>query len=188
MSDLSVVTSPPSTDTRQVELTPTPVEGVNRQVGRLDNGWRISVALEAIDGRPTVTSITLSHPAGHPCALTTKVWREVPVGVVVDAALANVADCADGRAKDARRLLARSIRSWTKLPGRRGHPDDLYAGVGALYLQILSTGSRRPIRELAEAMGTTPATASHRVRVARRRGLLTSDPHAIEADALLDLG
>jgi hypothetical protein len=68
------------------------------------------------------------------------------------------------------RALAREVR--TK-PGRRGRPQQFYAGVAEVYAQAWDRGSRHPTADAAKRLRVSPERARDLVREARQRGLLS---------------
>jgi hypothetical protein len=59
-----------------------------------------------------------------------------------------------------------------KRPGRRGHPESLYRGVGELYAQLCAEGDPHPRATLANQMNYSPNTMAGLLRKARERGFL----------------
>jgi hypothetical protein len=123
-----------------------------------------------------VTSFEI-HPRDHtdPEPLTAVILRRIPFG-----ALAAVA----------RSRLSGEIQAWQsigvpsdpelieaaepKRPGRRGHPDLVYARLAVAYQAWLATG--QPITTLAEQQQLSVQGLRTRVAEARRRGFLTPAP------------
>jgi hypothetical protein len=114
-------------------------------------------------------------PGGVPAT----VLRTIALGEVYDEVRRILDDLAtwrdDKQAEDARAVWLAGLREAPRRPGRRGRDDSYYARVAALYVDLLATGSRRPVVELAGQLGGghRRGAAVQLVHEARRRGLLT---------------
>jgi hypothetical protein len=56
--------------------------------------------------------------------------------------------------------------------GRRGHGDDFYQAVAALYGALVAAGERHPVKALAESQPVTIAAASKWIKRARELGMI----------------
>lgn len=85
-------------------------------------------------------------------------------------------------------VAAESLKHWSALvaerTGTRGKDDRVYAHVAAQYVEILQTGVRAPLRELAERLGVGESRARNLVYEARQRGLLTATKQGVKGGRL----
>lgn len=59
-------------------------------------------------------------------------------------------------------------------PGRRGHPDQVYASTALAYVRAVSRGSAHPVADVAHSMRMSRDRVRDLLHEARRRGLLTT--------------
>lgn len=109
---------------------------------------------------PTVVEVRISA-RGKP--ITTQVWRSIPIGEVTETA--RLAASPLGAVRD-------DLADGWGPAGRGGLSDGQYAKLADAYRALQRSGTRRPAKLLAEAMGCPIGTAHTRLTVARKRGLL----------------
>jgi hypothetical protein len=69
-------------------------------------------------------------------------------------------------------------------PRRRGRPDPFYAKVAAEYVAEVESGNRRPVRALAQRLGSSAEYVRQVLTEARRRGFLTTTRRGVPGGEL----
>jgi hypothetical protein len=160
-------------------------------------GWRfyvtfspagVPVGFEIIAEQPAEPTLAAMYTRlkgtgpGHATdapAITANLLRSIRLGEIQDAARAGVVRTA-GLLQSSPELAEHWGRAFhdAPRPGRRGRDDRAYAEVAALYVKACSSGSRRPLADLAKRLGYSESRLRSILNAARseRRGLLTKAP------------
>jgi hypothetical protein len=167
--------------------------------------WEAHVRLEPEDGHPVVAELRVvpwvhwrdDEPATTPPGgLRARQLRKLNLGAAVDAAYEELS-FHFRRGADPDLTVGRHIHRFSEKavaeprhPGRRGRDDSFYATLAADYADKCKGGSRRPVKDLAKALGDTYTDTYVRdlLSEARRRGLLTRPQRGFAGGELTEKG
>jgi hypothetical protein len=158
-----------------------------RQQWRYRDIWLISVRLEQVPNGVVVAGLGLQSREQEPRPVTAIVWRSIPVGAVIDAAMKHYRKVTKLEPEVHPEVDREWVKAWDQLGGRKGHPDKLYARLAQLFCSLKAAGIRNPVDGVAESMGVKHATASQRLQTARGRGLLDGPELTKKAKDLLGI-
>jgi hypothetical protein len=138
--------------------------------------WQVTVAWRFGGKEAVPVAVEVRTSGGGP--ITARAWRTIRVQEVIDASRHRLAD----------KMLDEAIRRdylppeltedepGSKRPGRPRHlSNEFLTDVALVYTNAVAHQSRRPVREVAERLGSNddpPAVAKGWVGEARRRGLI----------------
>jgi hypothetical protein len=141
--------------------------------------WQVTVTWRFTDEAAVPVAVEVRSNTGP---ITARAWRTVRVQEVIDASRERLSDklLIEAMRRDYGRDLPPEVtesESGPKRPGRPRHlSDEFLADVARVYADAVAHHSRRPVREVAERLGSdvdAPAVAKGWVSEARRRGFIT---------------
>lgn len=144
-------------------------------------GVKFTVAIDH-EGLLTRFQVTRMVPGR---GLSARQLRQVPVGELHAYAMRDLRGAITGFP---------SMNAWKATlatdhrPGRRGRPDRFYAELAADYVALLTSGSKAPVKELAEGAGYSESQIRNLLHEARskRRAVLTATPNGRAGGALTE--
>jgi hypothetical protein len=155
----------------------------------LPQGWRARYTLVPQDGQAVVAELRVFReeqldpplPRG---GLTSRLLRQIPI----TAHLRIARKTWQQREDEGRNLFGLrydSLGAWgfTRAalqdplrPGRKGHPDLLYAKLSSDYVRELARGTRNPVASIARRQHFSPSWVSQLIVRCRQKGFLTAAP------------
>lgn len=181
----------------------------------LGRSWVVAYRIVNDRGRPVVGEIRifpaeenrprLGHWSGELLGTTAKVprrgitsrqLRDVRVRAYLQYMAGRVADF-QARLGDmaehwgwgaAKSNIPNRVRSTGARRGRKPRPDKFYARIAADYVQALSSGSKRPIQDVAKRRKLPGGQVRDMIRQARKRGLLTRERGGVRGGMLTASG
>jgi hypothetical protein len=142
--------------------------------------WQVTVSWRFTDETAVPVAVELRSNSGP---VTARAWRTIRVQEVIDASRQRLSHklLIEAMRRDYGRDLPPEVIEFEPEPKRRpGRPrhlsDEFLAEVAEVYADAVAHHSQRPVREVAERLGSNadaPATAKGWVSEARRRGFIT---------------
>jgi hypothetical protein len=145
--------------------------------------WQVTVSWRFTDEEAVPVAVEVRSNSGP---VTARAWRTIRVQEVIDASRWRLSDklLLEALRRDYGRdlppeLIGAEFEAESEPKRRPGRPrrysDEFLADVARVYLDAVAHHSRRPVREVAERLGSnadTPAVAKGWVSEARRRGFI----------------
>lgn len=155
----------------------------------LPTGWTVVEVFAEQEGRRVVSALTIRPtesdvPVG---GITARLLRQIKIGAFGGPLQEKVREFFGGASADA---LAVGL-GWTSAQRRKRarsrRPDDLYYAVLAHeYADLLKTGTRQPIKQLAVIHGLDRPRMRSRIMLARRNGFLSETTRGALGGALTE--
>lgn len=139
------------------------------------DGWllQLTITTDASGARCSGLAL-MATEAADPASMSTGLLRSIPVASLVEEAIGRVENWAEifsGVEGDGASQLLTDLRRTRR---RRNDDDLFFARIAATYVQLAAESARAPATALARQLDRSPEQVREHLRVARKRGLLTS--------------